>query len=370
MSVRREISVANGGRKKIEGRKDGGQITRSNSAACSATAYASILLAGGILLGCGTSEDDNTAQSDDTTGGTVIVVGATPGQRKLTSIPITFANSDRSKARLGLTPEVEGFTVQLAGCRSGYSAAVTQADADGLEVYAFDRGCLAKLTQLTVAGTDYFPTAPDPFTTWQTGDIAVFDEAGEPGTAPLTVIVDSTLGDPVTGADAIRYQYADIVRTSDRSIMRSTIGTSGKYKAGVNVEPSFTVRSIELVGLSAVEGGRFKFVLECTTDIGATIECETVSFTDIDYKIVKDTFGSSPSAADCDAAFATAGASITLPKDRVAPMSQGTTRGGFVTATLDGPADFALNPNALLIIRSYGASYQYFNVDVAVRTTF
>src|SRR5690606_17050272 len=120
---------------------------------------------------------------------TVNVASAQPTTKGPLSIPIRLAKGTGDTSSLALTSEAEGFEIQLADCLSGYTAAVSEAHTDGLEVYRHDRGCLAKLSQFTFSGTTYYPTASDPLSTWQVGDSALFDEFGEPGTSPLRVVV-------------------------------------------------------------------------------------------------------------------------------------------------------------------------------------
>jgi hypothetical protein len=243
---------------------------------------------------------------------------------------------------------------------------------DGLEVYRYDRGCLAKLTQFTFNTKTYIPTAADPFMTWQVGDTAIFDEAGEPGVAPLQIIVLATIGNPVIGNESISYGIRYNLKGNDKGgILFTSAGTNGTRIFGGNTPPSLTVKSIEFVSFSGGEAGQFKFVMECAADIGITNICATVPFANTDYKLVEDIYGNTPSLAECDTIFSSGGATaVTLPGDRVAPGSLGTTNGGIQTVTLTGPVPLATKPHMYLILRSYGASYQYFNVDVATTPTY
>jgi len=97
--------------------------------------------------------------------------------------------------------------------------------------------------------------------------------------------------------------------------------------------------------------------------------CETYDFTATDYKLVVDTYGSAPSVADLAALFGSAGTSITLPDDRVAPGDSGTANGGFVTIALDGPDNMATTPHMLVVVRS-STSYHYLNLDVVTSPTY
>lgn len=337
------------------------------------TALLAVLLASMGGVGCGAKDSDTAEEGDDDEPrGHVTVIAAPTGSDgktgTLTKIPVGIASAFTES--FSLTQVADAYTVQLTSCLSGYSATVTEANTDGLEVYTYDRECLAKLTQFVVGGVTYLPTAGDPFTTWQAGDVATFDESGEPGTAPLRVIIQETLGDPVTGTESIQFGLANLEEGNQRGILWSTVGASAKHLNSGNAEPWFTIRSIELAGQAVSEAGEFRFVLECQSDIGITNDCETVAFADIDYHLVEDTYGSAPTSADCDAIFLDPATTITLPDDRIAPGDAGTTFGGFQTAVLTGPVDLLAKPHMLLVLRSYGASYQYFNVDVTVSASY
>jgi hypothetical protein len=300
------------------------------------------------------------------------------------SVPIAGTGGSLPRPRLKVPVAIDGaadsglhltsataYTITLAGCASGYTATVTEANADGLEVYEHDRNCLAKLTQFTWNGTVYYPTAGDPFTSWQVGDIARFDETGEPGTAPLYVGVSATLQTPVTSSDQIRYSVLDNDSGATRKLLAGTIGTSGNIPVDPQPAPSFNIESIELVGLdAATEAAKLVIILECTASIGISNTCASVDLATIDYKLVSDTYGGSLNQSQADAIFATAGTSVSLPGDRIAPGDFGTANGGFRTATLTGPANLASNPNTLLVLRSSATSYQYFNIDFAVAPSY
>ncbi|MEZ4743331.1 MAG: hypothetical protein R3B45_12945 [Bdellovibrionota bacterium] len=322
-----------------------------------------------FLYSCGAEDPTNSDDNNSDKNSGVLASTTQSQQSGLINIPISFSNSSGHISSFSLTGSASSYQINLSDCLSGYSNTVTEADAGGLKAYRYDRGCLAKLTEFTVSGVTYYPTAGDPFSTWQVGDTATFDEIGEPGTSPLKVKILSTIGDPITGLETISYGFADAIEGNNIDLLWTSVGSTQQLQSGVDTPPSFTIKSIELVDFNGSEAGQFKIVLECTSDIGATNACETVNFSDTDYMLIEDTFSSSMTITDADSAF-TAGNSITLPDDRVAPGAMGTTNGGFVTVVLDGPADLAATPNMILLLRSYTASYQYFNIDVTVTTTF
>jgi hypothetical protein len=322
-----------------------------------------------LLINCGADEKKTEQPNQDST--TIIISGNGQGSKKI-NIPVSLAPAVSSaQPTLNLVASATAYSLDLTGCLSGYTATVTEANLDGLEVYKNDRSCLAKLTQFTVNGTTYFPTAADPFTTWANGDTAIFDEVGEPGTTPLKVIVTSTLNSPISGTESISYGFSENIAGGDQSILWSTMDAGTKITVAANTPPSYQIYSVELVDLEVAAGpnkgsGQFKFKMECNSDIALTSTCETVDFSDLDYKLVEDTYSSTLTQGEADTIFSSAGSTITEPADRIAPATEGTTNGGFVTSTLYGPKTLALKPNMILIIRSYSKSYQYFNVDVTI----
>ena len=325
---------------------------------------------GRLAVSCGA---EHSSQEEGAVGGvpdsTVVVTAGAGAQARTKFIPASLEKARTLAGDFSLVSSATSYSIQMSGCLSGFSGTVTQANADGLEVYKYDRGCLAKLSQFVYNGRTYLPTAGSPFTTWQAGDYAMFDEAFEPGIAPLHVAVMSTLGNPITGVETIKYVFSELLAGSGNSILWVNEGTTGNYVAGNPVASSFSVRSTQLTGLTAGEGGKFKFVLECASTIGATNVCESYDFTGTDYKLIADTYSSAPTNSDLSTIFGSAGTSVTLPADRVAPGDQGTTNGGYITVELNGPDNMATNPNMLLVIRS-GTSYHYLNVDVMVSASY
>jgi hypothetical protein len=156
----------------------------------------------------------------------------------------------------------------------------------------------------------------------------------------MTVSVISQLADPVAGTEAIVYQFSELVKGADETILEATLGAAHTLTAASQDPPSFTIHTVSFVGVTAGGAGQFDIILECTSDIGVTDTCEGVDFTDTTYKLVEDTYTSTMSIGDANALFPAGESSITLPGDREAPGGT-TTNGGFATVTLDGPDEMA-----------------------------
>jgi hypothetical protein len=269
-----------------------------------------------------------------------------------------------------LTSPAAAFEIYLIGCLSGYTATIDESQVTGLKVYTYDRNCYVGLNYFQFQGRNYFPTATDPFTTWQPGDTATYDEPGEPGNFPMTVTIQSNLSNPVSESDLVAFAATALVDGPERSLMQAIKGPSGSIQHKTNLPPSFTLKRIDFLGLNVQKAGRYRFYLECTVMMTVANVCTGVNLSVIDYKFVADTFNNSPSKGQANGVFSTNGTPIAIPGEVVSPGSSGLTNGGFMITEIAGPANLHLTPNLMLILRSYAASYQYFNVDVTVNGSY
>lgn len=269
------------------------------------------------------------------------------------------------------------YSVDLATCLSGYSATVTEANVDGVEVYKDDRNCLAKLTSFTAGGVTYNNTnagAVD-FTTWLANDSALFASGGG---ALIRVKVVSQLASPIAGTEAVVYNFSELLDgQGDYTYSEAEVSDAHSITIESQEAPLFNVVAATFEGMDDVTGApEFKFKLECVDDptdpaptsvamnagSGADTVCGSNDLQDITYKLVKDTYGSVLTITDADAIFSTAGTAPALPADQ---YQDGPTNEGFNTQTLDGPGGLgtAGNENMILILKA-GISYTYFNIDV------
>ncbi len=326
-----------------------------------------LLTAAALLTSCGTAPSAEPEAQDDgsesSTTGSVAANSIRSNPKK--KIPLQFDISFGANLTISTAT---AFSISLTDCVSGYSATVTEANTDGLEAYLFDKGCKVKLLSFTWEGRNYIPTVADPFTTWQTGDVAVFDEAGAPGTYAVQMVVVSTLSDPINALDVVKFGIARISQGGSKSLVYTTASSGLKLPDLDPNAPSFTVRRITLVDLDlATEAGKFRFYLECTSDITITNTCAGINLDQLDIKLVQDTYSSVLTGADADTIFTTAGASVVLPDHRISPGDQGLANGGITTVTFTAPGPLATTPNLILIIRASQSSYyQYFNVDTTL----
>lgn len=318
----------------------------------------------GLCVACA-SEDEEDAVSQ--TNPPMVPMTPTGGGRALLSIPVTLAKKGRTSLSLA---NATSYTIELAACASQYHSTATETSSN-LQVYSFDRGCLAKLTQFSINGFTYTPVTGSNFTTWQANDTALFEVSSDP-TNQLSVKVISTLSDPVQATDAVAYQFSDIVKGSDETLGKVDVGDAHTMSVSGQAAPSFTIHSVEMVGITSPGGaGQFDFVLECTSNItgaGNTTACLDSLYVDLKYKLVKDTYGSTLNYAQAQSLFSSGTSSVDPATDTVAVGAGGTTHGGFNTVTLDGPDQIHNNPNMILVIEVAGLSYLYFNVDITTLT--
>lgn len=320
----------------------------------------------GLALGLGTAcveqepknYDDQGSDSDQQETGWIAAPGGAASSNAMVTIPVQV-----STARLGLLSDATTFTIELVDCASGYTSTANQAST-ALLVYKYDSGCVAKLTTFTFNGKTLIPTSADPFTTWQANDTATFDEANEAGTYAASLKVISQLDDPVSGAEAVVYQFSELNRGNDEELLQANVSEGHPLTVGSQNPPSFTIASAQLININANGGGQFLFKLACTSSIGNTNACEGVNMNLITYKLIEDTYGSDLNIAEANALFPAGETVVTMPDDRIAPGAQ-VANGGFQTIVLDGPDRMADKPNMIFIMQANDWSYQYFNVDVA-----
>ncbi|SMF18400.1 hypothetical protein [Pseudobacteriovorax antillogorgiicola] len=296
-----------------------------------------------------------------------------PIDAQLIQVPITF----RQQENLTLLADATTFSISLDSCATGLTATVDETS-NYLEVYEFDRDCLAKLTQFTLNSKTYTPKAGSVFDTWQAGDIATFEVNAASPADELTVEVIETLGSPISSTDAIHYEFSEITDGGDQTIGEPTVRESAELSVDGQAAPDFTVNQIELVGITANGNGEFRFQLECNqavTGTGNDITCFDVRLDSIYLAMGTDTYGGSPSVSDLETMFTAFGGGSQVDMSTEAFVAGGgspvLTNGGFITAdtgdadvmVLPGSAPMHSNANMIFALKS-GPSYLYFNVDV------
>jgi hypothetical protein len=291
-----------------------------------------------------------------------------PDDNRRETVTIGVGVEEGSTAGFALAAATS-YSMSLEGCASGLSyPSITQANPN-VDVYKFDQGCLVKLNSFSINGISYVPTSGDPFGSWVAGDIATFEESGNP-TNTLRVVVSSQLASPISGTESVAYAFSQIAKGADETLAKTVVGGSHSLSvAGQDATP-LTIQAVSFVGMTAGGAGQFVFTLECGQNVTGTapaLSCAGTSMDDLKYRLVADTTSSSLDLTQAAALFDGSETSIGNAQ-RLDVGQGGTTRGGFITVTLDGPAQMHNNPNMILAIQAGGASYRYFNVDVTTLT--
>lgn len=326
------------------------------------------------MSGC-RSTPDQEGYNDEEKSTNVVAHGGGGGSggNQMISIPLSV-----DYANFGLlgTPAT-AYSVSLAGCISSYTATVTEANVDGIEVYKDDRNCLAKLTAFTVGGVTYnnVNVGATDFTTWLANDTALFASAGA---AIIRVKVISQLTSTIAGTEAVVYNFSELLdATSDYTFGEAAVSDPHAITVESQEAPHFKVVAATYIGVDGGTGAaRFTFKMECVDDptlgsptsiamvagSAANTLCGNNDLANVTYKLIKDTYASVLTISNAETIFGTAGTAVTIPGDQYADTA---TNEGFTTATLNGPGGLGVagNENMILILKA-GLSFTYYNVDV------
>ena len=217
----------------------------------------------------------------------------------------------------------------MDSCISGLTATINQGSGS-VNVYKYDRNCLAKLTSFTYDSATYTPSSSDPFTTWVEGDEAIFENTIDSNDLMYVSLV-STLSTPVVGSETISYSFASTLQgASSSGILQASIDSGANLIDGAQSEPPFLIYEMRFTGITAQNAGEFEFTFECDASQVGT-DCDGVDLTDVSYVLVEDTYSSTPSHANAESAFSGGGTSIDTGSEKLDTGQGGTTNGGFVT---------------------------------------
>lgn len=282
---------------------------------------------------------------------------------------------------LSLAANATAYSITLSGCASTQSATVDETKGF-LELYEFDRNCLAKLTTFSLNGKTYTPKAGSLFDTWQVGDRAVFEVNGANPVDELNVEVIETVANPVVAGGTIHYQFSEITVGDTETLGEAVVRESQELVVNGQAAPAFVINQIEFVGINADGNGEFRFQLECdgqaVSGTGNSIQCYDVLLSSITMVLVKDTYGGVLTESDMTTIFAAETARAIDMSTDAFEATQGTpalANGGFITAdtgdadvmVMSGVKPIVSNPNMIFILKS-GPSYTYYNIDVTTIT--
>jgi hypothetical protein len=204
--------------------------------------YIAVLMAA-LLAAC--AEEQPIQYTDEETEGET--TGTTTLKRR--TFPHTFRLDDGT-TDLRLAANATTFSIDLTGCASTHSATVTQTKAY-LEVYEFDRNCLAKLTEFSLNGKTYTPKTGATFDTWLAGDVATFEVASASPADELTVTVISTIANPVVAAGEIHYQFSEVTQGDTETLGEAVVRESASLVVDGQAAPNFSINQVQLVDITA-----------------------------------------------------------------------------------------------------------------------
>jgi hypothetical protein len=329
------------------------------------------------LLGACGAEEPVQYKDEDTDSGPA----STPLKRRTFTYP---AKVTSNSSALKLAADATAFSISLEECASKHTATVTEALAY-LEVYEFDRNCLAKLTTFTLNGKIYTPKAGAGFDDWRVGDTATFEVDGAAPADELTVTVISTIANPVVAGGEIHYQFSEIAQGDEVTLGEAVVRESATLSVNGQAAPNFSIRQVQLVNITDTGNAEFRFLLECNnmvTGAGNGLLCDDVPLNSLYMVLAEDpgTYGpEGPGLSDLEDIFtaASGGKQIDMSTEAFEP-GQGTPalpNGGFITAdtgdedvmVLDGEKPLVEHPNMIFVLKS-GPSYTWFYIKVTTIT--
>ncbi len=332
------------------------------------------LLTSMLLASC--AEEQPVQYSDEEAASET--TSTTTLKRRTFTYPIEITAAETG---LSLAANATAFSIDLTGCASTHSATVTETKAY-LEVYEFDRNCLAKLTTFTLNSKTYTPKTGSTFDDWLTGDVATFEVSGASPADELTVTVISTLANPVVAAGTIHYEFSEVTQGATETLGEAVVRESASLSVDGQASPNFSINQVELVDITANGNGEFRIQLECNntvTGTGANILCDDVRLDSIYMVLAEDTYASDPTLTDLQAIYtaASGGKQIDMSTEAFT-AGQGTpalVKGGFITAdtgdadvmVMAGTKPIVTHPNMIFVLKS-GPSYTWFYINVTTIT--
>ena len=335
-----------------------------------------MVLIAALIHSC--SQEEPVEYSDSDTDSETARSGPSQLKRRTFGYPVTLTDA-ASAGALALDATATTFTMTLSGCASTLATSVTETKAY-LELYEFDRNCLVKLTVFTLNGKTYTPKVGSTFTTWQTGDLAVFEKNGASPADELNVKIISTISNPVTAAGTIQYRFSEITEGDTENVAESVVRKSASIAVNGQAAPNFEINRVQLADITANGNGEFRFQMECkdfdVTGTGNNILCEDVLLSSITMALAVDNYVSALTETDLQNIFTAAGGGKSIDMLSEAFVAgDGTpvlTHGGFITANtgdtdvmvLSGVKPIVSYPNMVFVLKS-GPSYTYFRIVVS-----
>ena len=233
----------------------------------------------------------------------------------------------------------ESFKLQVTGCASGYATSQLT-DPVSVNVYKFDRNCVAQLSEVTVGGIVYTPPASP---NWAAGQVNEFSATGG---EKLNITVQSNLNNPVSGTETIQFAYAEIESSAGDNLGSSDVSDGHAISVGGEEAPAFLMRKVELVGITVGGEGQYQITMECEENLvsGASDTCKSQDLSGMKFKLIEDTYSGSLTLAEAASLFPADELSI-QSGDIFAAGSDATYPAGGFKPTVDGPGQLHSTAN-------------------------
>lgn len=277
---------------------------------------------------------------------------------------------------LSLSTAVSHIFVSLSGCSSNYSFTELLITTGSFAVVNSDQNCILQLDEFHLDGERFSPKVGSEFTTWLPPDSGIY--VGESSAKELSVSVSSQINQAgASVSDMVSFEFRDIKGEASNSLKFISFGKA--IALGAGIAPDFEMVHSELVIINPDRSAYLDFSLECGSTLtgsqASDYRCSDLLMnTELDYLLVKDTYGGALTEGDADAIFASGSPiSITnfIAPGNNDPYNHPLPNGGFSTGSLLTGTE-AIFPSALdylLILRRTDGvnttlSYVYFLVRI------
>jgi hypothetical protein len=220
---------------------------------------------------------------------------------------------------LGLVSTATSLFVSVSGCASGYtvgSGASPTAITTVVNLYKGDRGCLVKLEKFTLGSATYSSQGANAvaFSSFAAGGVATFQDTVT-ASSIIKVFVNTQVESPLTGSSTVVYNFTDIQAGTTNTISQANVSTPVPLSATGQEAPNYTMPHARYLSTNVDGSGNLSFTLACGATVSGTGVTETCSginlTTQLDYKLVENTYSGTLTVAQANTIFSTAGTAIT-----------------------------------------------------------
>jgi hypothetical protein len=253
----------------------------------------------------------------------------------------------------------------VSGCKSGFMKEASILSE--IALYIGDQSCLVKLLEFRVDDETYIPSAEDPFSTWLSGDTAVFKSTFDISRA-VQVKVEKQVSSPVQPKEIVKYQIGSLSSGESKTSPVQTIELPRPI-VSIDTAPKFKLAQVNLLGFTREGKGQFQFTLECKSKLvgkGLNSKCGEESLGALSYVLVRDDWSGHPTVFEAmqlfskDAKRVSVSDIISSSKNRL---------GGFRTKTakdkdvLVGPRPITEVAKMLFILRNATGGFSIYQIE-------